>query len=30
MNLDNVEYDFVVIGSGAAGGIVFDELKKKK
>ena len=29
MNLDNVEYDFVVIGSGAAGGIVFDELKKK-
>ena len=24
------EYDYVVVGSGAAGGIVYDELKKKK
>ena len=29
MTIKNIEYDYVVIGSGAGGGIVFDELKKK-
>ena len=24
----NLEYDFIVVGSGAAGGIIFNELKK--
>ena len=30
MTIKNIEYDYVVVGSGAGGGIVFDELKKKK
>ena len=29
MTIKNIEYDYVVVGSGAGGGIVFDELKKK-
>ena len=29
MNSENLNYDYVVVGSGAAGGVVFDELKKK-
>ena len=30
MTIKSLEYDYIVIGSGAGGGIVFDELKKKK
>ena len=29
MTIRSLEYDYIVIGSGAGGGIVFDELKKK-
>ena len=29
MNTDKLVYDYIVVGSGAAGGVVFDELKKK-